>query len=128
MNDTPETLDLDAGIESIPIPEILPVVPIRGLVLFPYTIVPLAVGRRLSLTAVNEAYAGDGLLLLLTQKDGTLESPEPDDLFDVGCVGQVMRMVKLPDGNVSALVQGLGRVRVDYLSRTEPFLEARVSP
>ncbi len=128
MNDTPETLHLDAGVESIPIPEILPVVPIRGLVLFPYTIVPLAVGRRLSLNAVNEAHAGNGLLLLLTQKDDTLENPVPDDLFDVGCVGQVMRMVKLPDGNVSALVQGLGRVRVDYLSRTEPFFEARVSP
>lgn len=128
MIDTPGPPELDTNIESVPIPEILPVVPIRGLVLFPYTIVPLAVGRQPSLNAVNEAYAGNGLLLLLTQKDGTLENPSPDDLFDVGCVGQVMRMVKLPDGNLNALVQGLGRVRVDYLSRTEPFLEARVSP
>lgn len=128
MNDTPDPLDLGPGIESIAIPEILPVVPIRGLVLFPLTIIPLAVGRPLSLQAVNEAYAGTGLLLLLTQKDDTLENPSPEDLHDVGCVGQVMRMVKLPDGNVSALVQGLGRVRVDYLSSTEPFLEARVSP
>lgn len=128
MNDTPDPLDLDTGFESVAIPEILPVVPIRGLVLFPFTIVPLAVGRPLSLNAVNEAHASTGLLLLLTQKDGTLENPSPEDLHDVGCVGQVMRMVKLPDGNVSALVQGLGRVRVDYLSSTEPFLEARVSP
>jgi len=128
MIDTPGPIDPTTNIESIPIPEILPVIPMRGLVLFPFTIVPLAVGRKTSLDAVNEAYAGNGLLLLLTQKDDTLENPTPDDLFDVGCVGQVMRMVKLPDGNLSALVQGLGRVKVDYLSRTEPFLEARVSP
>ncbi len=128
MIDAPDPLDLDADIESVPIPEILPVVPIRGFVLFPYTIVPLAVGRQSSVNAVNEAYSGSGLLLLLAQKDDTLESPTLEDLFDVGCVGQVMRMVKLPDGTLSALVQGLGRVRVDYLSGPEPFLEARVSP
>ena len=128
MIDTPDPLDPTGNIDSVPIPEILPVIPMRGLLLFPYTIVPLAVGRTTSLNAVNEAYASNGLLLLLTQKDDSLENPTPDDLFGVGCVGQVMRMVKLPDGNVSALVQGLGRVKVDFLSRTEPFLEARVSP
>lgn len=128
MIEPPGQPELDSDFETVPIPEILPVIPIRGLVLFPYTIVPLAVGRTLSLNAINEAEARDGLLLLLAQKDGTLESPSPDDLYEVGCVGQVMRMVKLPDGNLNALVQGLGRVRVDYLSRTDPFYEARVSP
>jgi ATP-dependent Lon protease len=128
MIDASGPLDLDTSTESIPIPEILPVIPMRDLVLFPYTIVPLSVGREASLNAVNSAHTGDGLLLLLTQKDGSLENPGPDDLYDVGCVGQVMRMVKLPDGNLNALVQGLGRVKVDYFSRSEPFLEARVSP
>ncbi len=128
MVDTPRSPNLEGDVESVPIPEILPVIPMRGLVLFPFTIVPLVVGRQTSLNAVNEAFAGDGLLLLLTQRDDTLENPTPDDLFDIGCVGQVMRMVKLPDGNLSALVQGLGRVKVDYFSRKEPFLEARISP
>ncbi|MCD4750873.1 MAG: endopeptidase La [Thermoanaerobaculales bacterium] len=124
--DVPESIDFDSS-EPIRIPDILPAVALRDMVLLPFTIVPLAVGRASSLEAINKALAGNRQVLLLAQRDGSLENPGQDDLYDVGCVGQIMRMVKLPDGDLRVLVQGLARAHVDYITHTEPHLEVRIS-
>ena len=128
MNDFPDVPEADRqSLETIVIPDVLPVMALRDVVLFPYAIIPLTVGREISVSAVDEALSGDRLILVLTQKSPQHETPGPDDLYTTGCVAQVMRMLKLPDGTIRILIQGLSRATVDYFSRTEPHFEARLT-
>ena len=121
-------MNFDETEEPIHLPDIIPAIALRDLVLLPLTIVPLAVARSASLDAVDRAIADQRLVLLLTQKDGSLENPTREDLYEVGCVARIMRLVKLPEGNLRILVQGLARAKVDYLSGGgESCLEARVT-
>jgi len=113
--------------EAVSIPDVLPVMALRDAVLFPYAIIPLTVGREISVRAVDEALAGNRLVLVLTQQSPQTEDPKPDELFQIGCVALIMRMLKLPDGTIRILIQGLSRARVDYFTRTEPSLEARLT-
>ena len=114
--------------DAISIPDVLPVMALRDAVLFPFAIIPLTVGREISVAAVNEALSGDRLLLVLTQKDPQSENPQPDELYETGGVALIMRMLKLPDGTIRILIQGLSRARVDYFTRSEPSFEARLTP
>jgi len=113
--------------DTVHVPDVLPVMALKDIVLFPYVIVPLSVGREQSVKAVDQALSENRLILLVTQKDATVESPGEDDLHRVGCVAVIMRMLKLPDGSVKILAQGLSRARVDYLTQKEPYLEARLT-
>ena len=90
--------------------------PLRELVVFPYMVLPIFVARERSIAAVEDALAGDRLLLLVTQRDGSLEEPSPDDLHAVGTVAMVMRILRMPDGRVKALVQGLAQARASSAS------------
>ena len=111
---------------SIEIPDVLPVLPLRDAVLFPYIILPLSVSRDKSVVAVDRALSESRVVMLVSQRDGTLENPGPADLFDVGTAALIMRMLKLPDGRIRILVQGLARARIEHLGQVEPFLQARV--
>src|SRR5690606_23730632 len=93
--------------EELVIPEELPLLPIRDVVVYPYMILPLFVGREASIRAVNEALATDRLLFLAAQKEITAENPSPESIYTPGTVAMIMRMRKLPDGRVKILVQGL---------------------
>jgi ATP-dependent Lon protease len=120
------------------IPDVMPVVALRDTVVFPYIIVPLSVSRDESAAAVDRALSGDRILMLVAQRPGAGPGGEDDDapaagaeavaerLHRVGTAATVMRMLKLPDGRMRVLVQGLARARIEHLSRTEPYLEARV--
>ena len=127
MADASEFSDHNETVEVLNIPDVLPVMAMRDAVMFPFAIIPLTVGREISVRAVDEALAHDRLILLLTQRNPQHEAPGPEDLFETGCVATIMRMLKLPDGTVRILVQGLSRARVDYFSRTEPYFEARLT-
>ncbi|MEK7312876.1 MAG: endopeptidase La [Deltaproteobacteria bacterium] len=107
--------------EQIVIPEILPLLPVRDVVIFPFMIVPLFVGRDKSVNAVDAALMKDRLVFLTTQKDITREDPEPEDIYNFGTVGMIMRMLKLPDGRVKILVQGLSRAKIQNYLQTNPF-------
>ncbi len=113
--------------QNISIPDVLPAMALKDTVLFPFVMVPLSVGRDRSVAAVDQALAENRLILLLAQKDANLESPAAADLYDVGTVAGIMRMIKLPDNRIRILVQGLARARVDYFMQEEPFLRARIS-
>ncbi len=127
MNDDPfGTAPDDGNDEVIHLPDVLPVMALKDVVVFPFTIMPLAIGRERSRLAVDAALSGERLILLCAQRDGAVEEPAPADLFRLGCVARVMRMLKLPDGTVRVLVQGLARAALDYFTRTEPYLEARL--
>jgi len=98
---------------SFTIPDELPVLPLREMVVFPYMVLPLFVARERSIAAVEDALAGDRLLLLVAQREGDIEAPEPDDLYRVGTVAMVMRILRMGDGRVKVLVQGLAKARID---------------
>ncbi len=98
---------------SFTIPDELPVLPLREMVVFPYMVLPLFVARERSIAAVEDALAGDRLLLLVAQREGDIEAPEPDDLYRVGTVAMVMRILRMGDGRVKVLVQGLAKAYID---------------
>ncbi len=110
MQDSPDPIDL---------PDELPVVPLRQFVVFPYMALPLFLGRDRSVRAVDDALAGDRFVLLVAQRDVDLDEPDADDLHRFGTVAMVMRSMRLPDGRVKALVQGLTRAEVDAYSETD---------
>ncbi len=98
--------------QAIDIPTNIPLLPIRDVVIYPYMILPLFVGRGLSIKAVDEALNKDRYIFLAAQKDSTVEEPEEDQIYTVGTVAMVIRMLKLPDGRVKILVQGVAKARV----------------
>ncbi|MDQ7831789.1 MAG: endopeptidase La [Desulfovibrionaceae bacterium] len=111
---------------QLDIPLEMPVLPVRDIVVFNYMILPLFVGRDKSVQAVDAALSGNRYILILTQKDEKVDEPGPDDLHTVGTVGMIMRMLKMPDGRLKVLVQGLTRARVTEFTSTEPFHLARI--
>ena len=110
----------------IEVREKLPVLPLKETVVFPYMIYPLLVGREPSMKALQEALMNDKLILLVAQKDVLNESPGPKDLYRVGVVARILQILRLPNGLVKVLVEGLVRVRVVRYSTTSDFLCARV--
>jgi ATP-dependent Lon protease len=110
-----------------PLPEELPVLPLRDTVTFPDTLTPLAVGQERSIQLINDVLARDRMLVMVGSKDPQAEAPAPGQLHRVGVVGTVARMLKVPDGTLRILVQGGQRVRIDEWTREEPYLVARIS-
>jgi len=109
--------------EQIKIPDTLPMLPVRDTVIFPYMILPLFVGRENSIKAVDEALAKDRMIFLATQKLATDDNPSPDAIYSVGTAAMVMKMLKLPDGRVKILVQGLAKgIIKEYLQEKPLFL------
>jgi len=112
--------------ENMKIPEVLPMMAVRDVVIFNYMIIPLFVGRPNSVEAVGEALKKDKLLMLVTQKDSTQDNPESDDLYSVGMVCMVMRTLKLPDGRLKVLVQAASKARIQEYVQKEPFYQVKV--
>jgi ATP-dependent Lon protease len=117
----------DVGEPQIAIPNELPVLPLRDIVIYPFMIVPLFVSRDRSIRAVDEALTENRLILLVSQKDLDKEEPRYEDLFKIGTVAVIMRMLKLPDGRVRILVQGLTRAEVKAAYNAGDFLKARIN-
>ncbi len=113
---------------QLQIPSELPVLPLRDIVIYPFMIVPLFVSRDRSIKAVEEALSQNRLIFLVSQKDIDKEEPEQDDLYAVGTVAVIMRMLKLPDGRIRILVQGLSRARVDSVTLGSEYIKAGITP
>jgi ATP-dependent Lon protease len=110
-----------------PLPEALPVLPLRDTVTFPETLTPLAVGQPRSIQLVNDVLGTNRMLAMVASRDPEKEEPGPEDLYEVGVVGVVARMVKVPDGSLRILVQGMQRVRLgDYIAE-QPYMVARIT-
>ncbi|HQZ94834.1 MAG TPA: endopeptidase La, partial [Pyrinomonadaceae bacterium] len=118
----------DAIEPMMQIPAELPVLPLRDIVIYPFMIVPLFVSRDRSIRAVEQALSQDRMILLVSQKDVNKEEPEQDDLYTVGTVAIIMRMLKLPDGRIRILIQGLSRCRVDSVTGKGEYVKASVTP
>jgi ATP-dependent Lon protease len=114
------------GAPQVSIPSTLPVLPLRETVPFPDTLTPLAVGMERSMRLVNDALSGHRMLVMVASKKPELDTPGPEDLYDVGVVGVIARMLKVPDGTLRILVQGAQRVRITSWLREDPYLVAEV--
>ncbi len=113
--------------EQVEIPGTLPMLPVRDIVVFPYMILPLFVGRDSSIKSIEESLArADRLILLASQKDISDEHPTPEGIYRTGTVAMIMRMRKLPDGRIKVLVQGLCKANIKEFSQNQPFFEAKI--
>jgi ATP-dependent Lon protease len=114
--------DIDAKDErDVEVPSALPVLPVRDIVIFPYMILPLFVGRDVSIKAIENSVGENRLIMLVTQKDVDVENPTTDDLYSIGTVGSILRTLKLPDGRSKVLVQGITKARITDFTQTEPY-------
>ena len=120
-----EAKDIDLQ-QSIEIPKKIPLLPIRDIVVFPYMVLPLFVGREMSIKAIEVALEGNRMIFLTSQKDINVENPAPSDLYSVGTVGVIMRMLKLPDGRIKILVQGVARAKTVKFLQKEPFYQVEI--
>ncbi len=114
--------------EQVEIPETLPMLPVRDIVVFPHMIIPLFVGRDSSIRSVEESLARpDRLILLSSQKEITDEHPAPDAIYRTGTVAMIMRMRKLPDGRIKILTQGLCKANIQNYTQTQPYFEVKIA-
>lgn len=118
--------DLEASIRSS-LPKSLPVLPLRGLVAYPQTAIPLTIGQPRSIKLVDEVVAGDRIIALVASKNPDLENPGPDDLYDIGTVAKISRLFRAPDGTIRILVHGILRCKIGAFSQEEPYLLAEVT-
>ncbi|MEA2223395.1 MAG: ATP-dependent Lon protease, partial [Solirubrobacteraceae bacterium] len=106
------------------LPGTLPVLPLRETVPFPETLTPLAIGQERSIELVNDVLAGNRMLVMVASREPEIEEPAPDQLYDVGVVGVIARMLKVPDGTLRVLVQGAQRVKIERWDSERPYLVA----
>src|SRR5437660_11156448 len=112
--------------QQLQIPDELPLLPLRDIVIYPFMIVPLFVSRERSIRAVDEALGEHRMILLTCQKDLDKEEPQQDDLYKVGTVAVIMRMLKLPDGRIRILVQVVSRAQVESVNSEGECLHAHL--
>jgi len=119
--------DDDEGANSSPLPDKLPILPIRNTVLFPGVVIPITVGRQKSIRLVKNSYRGDRIIGVLAQKNNKKEEPGFDDLYNVGTVARIVKMLVLPDGNTTIIIQGKQRFEIIEKEKEEPFMTAKVN-
>lgn len=117
----------EPGLGLPEIPTDLPVLPLRGVVVYPQTVIPLTVGQPRSIKLVDEVAASDSkLIALITARDPELETPGPDDIYSIGTLASIHRLFRAPDGTIRMLVQGIQRIQLDKVTATEPYLRGSV--
>src|SRR5262244_2631807 len=127
MSTEPEPTDTNPQPPAdVEVPEQLPLLPVRDIVVFPYMVLPLFVGREMSIKAIEAALAGNRMIFLSTQKALDVENPSPEDIHTVGTVGIIMRMLKLPDERIKILVQGLSKAKIADYIQTDPYYSVRI--
>ncbi len=110
------------------VPENLPILPLKNTVLFPGVVVPITVGRDRSLALVKQAYESDKTIGVVAQKDESVENPDANDLFTFGTVAQILKLIKMPDGSKSVVIQGKSIFEVEEFTQSDPFFRAIVKP
>ena len=109
------------------IPAELPLLPLRNTVLFPGVVLPITVGRDKSIKAVNDAYKTDKLVGVVSQKDSSVEEPTVSDLVDIGTVAKIVKLIKMPDGGTTIIIQGKKRFKTDEITSDDPYFKAKIT-
>ncbi len=119
--------DDDEIMEDVKLPEILPILTLRSSVLFPGAVTPITVGRERSIALVRAVNAGDGLLGAVLQRNAEIETPTPDDMYRIGTAARILKILEMPNGNLTVILSGLEKIEVGEYISTEPFFRAKVS-
>ncbi len=109
------------------VPDELSILPLRNTVLFPGVVLPITVGRDKSIQAVNDAYKGNKFIGVVAQTDSTIEDPEAKDLVTVGTIARILKLIKMPDGGTTVIIQGRNKFRLDAITVTEPYFKAKIT-
>src|SRR6185436_10303085 len=112
--------------QRVTVPSTLPILPIRNIVVFPGTVMPLNVGRQKSKNLLDDVMPGDKLIGVITQRNPEVENPKQDELYSVGVVCMILKLFKLPDGNQSIIVHGLTRFRMVEMMQNDPYARAKI--
>jgi len=120
---TPEDEEI---INKEEIPSVLPILPLRNTVLFPGVVIPITAGRDKSIQLIKDANAGDKIIGVITQKNEEVEDPTKNDIYGIGVVAQILRVLKMPDGNTTVIIQGKKRFEINEIIQDEPYLKATV--
>ena len=120
IDDLIEIIEKEGNVEDIP--KILPMMPVRDVVVFTDMLLPLFVGREKSIKAIETCVETDRYIFLAAQKDSEVERPTVEDVYDIGTIGRVQKMIKLPDGRIKALVQGIAKANVIEYVKKKGFL------
>jgi ATP-dependent Lon protease len=121
---TPEDEEL---INSEALPESLPILPLRNTVLFPGVVIPITAGRDTSIKLINDANKGSKVIGVVAQKDESVENPGAKDIFQIGTVARILKVLKMPDGNTTIIIQGKKRFKIESLVSEKPYLSATIS-
>ena len=108
-------------------PDILPILPLRNTVLFPGVIIPITIGRDRSVKLIKDAESGNKMIGVVAQKDFDIELPEIDDLHEVGTIASILKMLKMPDGNITVVIQGRKRFKIDNMIQENPYFKAQIT-
>ena len=131
INGTTVAIKLDDELQdegtAVDLPEELPILPLRGLVVYPQTAIPLTVGQERSIQLVDDVVAGSRMVGLVSTKDPGVSTPGPDEVQSIGTLATIHRLFRTPDGTIRLLIQGLQRIRIDEFVSTSPYLKARVT-
>ncbi len=134
--------DLDEGSEFIPLmtsedeealekeslPEVLPILPLTNNVLFPGVVIPINAGRDKSIKLINDANKSNKLIGVVAQKNSTIENPTVDNIYGIGTVAKILRVLKMPDGNTTVIIQGKKRFKIKSIVKTDPYIQATIDP
>jgi len=118
----------DSELTNLDVPDILPILPLRNTVMFPGVVLPITVGRQKSLQLVQEIYRGNRLIGTIAQKDGNIDDPEQADLYQIGTIAQILKILEMPDGTTSVIIQGKQRFEIIEYTQEFPYFKARVNP
>src|SRR3954463_1031311 len=116
------------GNEKIDIPGEIALLPLRNTVLFPGVVLPITVGRDKSIKAVNDAYKANKLIGVVAQKDSSIEDPSVSDLEDIGTVARIVKLIKMPDGGTTIIIQGKKRFKLSMITSEDPYFKAQIEP
>ncbi|ELR72743.1 ATP-dependent protease La Type I [Fulvivirga imtechensis AK7] len=116
----------DTGVQDDDLPDDISILPIKNTVLFPGVVIPITVGRQKSIKLVKKAYSGDRFIGVIAQKNVKIEDPTKDDIYKVGTIARIIKMLVLPDGNTTIIIQGKSRFEIEQILNEEPYITAKV--
>ncbi|NQU53241.1 MAG: LON peptidase substrate-binding domain-containing protein, partial [Bacteroidetes bacterium] len=118
----------DKDLKNIEVPDVLPILPLRNTILFPGVVLPITVGRERSLKLIRDVNNGSKLLGTIAQKDYTVDRPEAKDLYTIGTVAEILKILEMPDGSTSVIIQGKRRYAIQEFISDDPYFKAKIEP
>ena len=118
----------EEALENEVLPDTVPILPLRNTVLFPGVVIPITAGRDKSIQLIKDANKGDKIIGVVAQRNESIENPGPNDIYNLGTVAQILRVLKMPDGNTTIIIQGKKRFTIKSIVEEKPYLKAQIEP